>query len=51
MPDHISEYDADFVVSLANVSATVLERIRVVQFANYLKPDQMSLITAAGAAE
>jgi hypothetical protein len=51
MPDHISEYDADFVVSLVNVSDAVLERIRVVQFANYLKPDQRPLITAACAAE
>jgi hypothetical protein len=51
MPDHISEYDADFVVSLVNVSDAVLERIRVVQFANHLKPDQRPLITAAGAAE
>lgn len=51
MPDHISEYVVDFAVSLANVSDAVLERIRVVQFANYLKPDQRLLISAAGAAE
>lgn len=51
MPDHIGEYDVDFVVSLVNVSDAVLERIRVVQFANYLKPDQRPVITAAGAAE
>jgi hypothetical protein len=51
MPDHISEYVADLVVSLANVSDAVIERIRVVQFANYLKPDQRLLISAAGAAE
>jgi hypothetical protein len=49
MPDHISEYVADFVVSLVNVSDAVLERIRVVQDVNYLKPDQRPLMTAAGA--
>jgi hypothetical protein len=37
------------VVSLVNVSDAVLERIRVVQDVNYLKPDQRPLMTAAGA--
>ena len=50
MPSHINEYVVDITVSLANVSEAVLERIRIVQFADYLKPDNKSLVTTVVAA-
>lgn len=51
MPNHINEYTVDFVVSLVNVSAAVLERIRIVQFADHSKPDNKLLVTAVDVAD